>query len=337
MAFSAQRGTNISHWLSQSKTRGPGRRAFFMQDDVRWIAAQGFDHIRLPIDEEQMWTADGQRELEAFELMNLALDWCAAAGLKTIVDLHILRSHYFMDKSPPLFTDPKEAEKFCVMWRDLSGELGRRSAETVAYELMNESVATDPEDWNRVARGAFNAIRQLEPESTGRVIVLGSNRWNTASTFDTLWVPEDKNILLTFHYYNPMLVTHYRASWMPATYGYTGPVNYPGKPVAEADLAGLAEPLQSEIAKGNEPYDAARMEADIAKPLAVQKRTGLPLYCGEFGVHHPVPDEVRIRWYRDFISVLDKHGIGWGNWDYKGGFGIRKDGQATAVLRGLMG
>lgn len=337
MSFTAKRGTNISHWLSQSKTRGAGRRAFFTQEDVRWIAAQGFDHIRLPIDEEQMWDEAGRREGEAFELMNLALDWCAEAGLRAIVDLHILRSHYFLDKSPPLFTEAKEAEKFCGLWRDLSAELGRRSVEAVAYELMNEAVANDAEDWNRVARGAYEALRKLEPEGSGRVIVIGSNRWNAAATFDQLWVPADKNVLLTFHYYLPMLVTHYRASWCPLTYGYTGPVEYPGRPVAEAEVAKLDEPLKAEIIKGNEFYDAARMEADMAKPLAVQKRTGLPLYCGEFGVHHPVADEVRVRWYRDFISVLDKHGIGWGNWDFKGGFGIRKNGQATAVLRGLMG
>jgi endoglucanase len=50
--FEIRRGTNISHWLSQSRARGAERRAWFTEDDVQRIAGWGFDHIRLPIDEE---------------------------------------------------------------------------------------------------------------------------------------------------------------------------------------------------------------------------------------------------------------------------------------------
>ena len=93
--------------------------------------------------------------------MDQALDWCEAAGLRTIVDLHILRSHYFIATSePPLFTDPKEEAKFGDLWVQLSKRLERRSVDRVAYELMNEAVATNPEDWNRVAHAAFGAIRR---------------------------------------------------------------------------------------------------------------------------------------------------------------------------------
>jgi hypothetical protein len=35
-----------------------------------------------------------------------------------------------------------------------------------------------------------------------------------------------------------------------------------------------------------------------------------------------VPRADRLRWYRDFRSVLEKNGIGWAHWDYKGGFGV---------------
>ena len=58
--FKVKRGTNISHWLSQSPRRGAERRAWFTREDVAWLAALGFDHVRLPIDEEQMWDANGK-------------------------------------------------------------------------------------------------------------------------------------------------------------------------------------------------------------------------------------------------------------------------------------
>lgn len=87
-----QRGTNISHWLSQSTRRGADRRGGFTHTDVRRLADLGFDHLRLPVDEEQMWDERGNREPEAWELMASFLDWCHADGLRVVVDLHILRA-----------------------------------------------------------------------------------------------------------------------------------------------------------------------------------------------------------------------------------------------------
>jgi len=335
MPFTIQRGTNISHWLSQSDRRGAERRAWFTRADVQRLAGLGLDHLRIPIDEEQMWNEKGVREKEAFDLLDAALDWSKEAGRRAVVDLHILRTHHFIsEKEPLLFTDPKEAGRFAGLWQDLSAHLGRRPREGVAYELMNEPVATDPQDWNRVARAAYQALRKLEPE---RTIVLGSNRWNSASTFADLDVPEgDKRLILTFHYYSPMLITHYRAPWTPIG-KYDGPIHYPGQPIAPHDWEKLAPEMKDLLASQNAFHNAGVMERDLAQPLAAQKQMHLPLYCGEFGVHHPAPDGVRIAWYRDFRTVLAKHGIAWANWDYKGSFGLfDAKGKATVVVEGLL-
>jgi endoglucanase len=72
--FKAKRGTNISHWLSQSTNRGVERRTWFTKEDVAFLAGLSFDHLRIPIDEEQMWDQSGKPEIEAFSLLNQALD-----------------------------------------------------------------------------------------------------------------------------------------------------------------------------------------------------------------------------------------------------------------------
>ena len=59
-AFVLEKGVNISHWLSQSAARGEARAAYFNIDDVAFIASLGFDNLRIPIDEEQMFTQDGK-------------------------------------------------------------------------------------------------------------------------------------------------------------------------------------------------------------------------------------------------------------------------------------
>ena len=133
---------------------------------------------------------------------------------------------------------PKVRGAFYECWRQISGELNSYPVDMVAYELMNEPVADDPEDWNRIVGECYSAVRALEKK---RVIVIGSNMWQSFDTVSQLALPEgDPNIILSFHYYNPMLLTHYQASWMDLR-DYHGPVHYPGQVVTEEELSPLTE------------------------------------------------------------------------------------------------
>ncbi len=202
--FTFKKGTNISHWLSQSNRRGEERKNFFTEKDVQYLAGLGFDHLRIPVDEEQLWKEDGQKDAEAFSLLTDALDWCRKYKLDAVVDLHILRSHHFNEKEKPLWTKPEAQERFFQCWRDLSAALIKYPVADVAYELMNEPVADDPEDWNKLVEKAVSVIRMKEP---ARKIVIGSNRWQSPDTFDKLRIPAgDKNIILSFHMYEPFLL-----------------------------------------------------------------------------------------------------------------------------------
>lgn len=335
MAFTIRRGTNISHWLSQSQRRGVERAVFFTEADVRLIAQLGFDHIRLPIDEEQMWDEKGRREPEAFLLLDSALDWCAHYGLRAIVDLHILRSHYFVGTTEPkLFSSPADTARFAGMWVELSEHLRRRPNDQVAYELLNEAVARNPADWNRVAMTGFQAIRHREPE---RTVVLGSNEWNQTHTFDALEIPEDKHLILTFHYYRPMLITHYKALWWEGGF-WGGPVHYPGRPIAEEDLRYLNPAFLERTPQwSNEVWDRARIEQDLELPLRVAREKSHPLYCGEWGAIQNTPLPLRLAWYRDMLAIFKTHGVGWANWDYKGGFApVVRDGKPSEIVEVLM-
>ena len=331
-----KRGTNISHWLSQSNVRGPQRVSYFTEKDVQYLANLGFDHIRIPVDEEQLWKEDGQKDTEAFSLLKNALDWCKKYKLDAIVDLHILRSHHFNQKLKPLWTEPAAQERFVQCWRDLSGELKNYPVADVAYELMNEPVADDPEDWNRLVKKLVTVIRQLEPE---RVIVIGSNRWQSANTFDQLHVPEnDKNIILSFHMYEPFLLTHHTASWTGIK-DYKGPVNYPGVIVKDEDIKGLPDSLKNQVLRNKLRYNIDSIRNHFGKPIAAGKKYNLPLYCGEWGCLNTVPDAARLQWYNDIKTVLEENNIGWATWDYKGSFGIitRNNQEEKGLIKILTG
>ena len=318
--FTLHKGTNISHWLSQSSRRGAERRAFFTEEDVHYLAGLGFDHLRIPIDEEQMFDEAGNPEPEAFALLTNALDWCQQEGLRAIVDLHILRSHHFNEDDKPLWTDPAEQEKFMDLWRVLSDTLHSYPGGMLAYELMNEPVANDPENWNQLVARAVKVIRDQEPE---RVVVIGSNRWQNADTFDQLKVPEnDQNILLSFHFYEPFLLTHYQASWTSLA-NYEGPVHYPGPIITEEEFAELPNTQKAYAEERMQIYHRDTLEKMMAKPLRVAQELNLPLYCGEWGVITSAPQEDRLRWYRDMVDIFEANNIAYANWDYKSGsFGL---------------
>ena len=331
--FPLRRGTNISHWLSQSRTRGPSRREYFQRKDAAWLASLGLDHLRLPVDEEQLFDEAGKPEAEAFELLNKALDWCDEFSLRAVVDLHILRSHHFNEKVKPLWTEAAAQERFYECWRLISKQIGTRSPLKVAYELMNEPVADDPELWNKLVDKCSKTIRALEPE---RRLVIGSNMWQSYDTMDALRVPaDDPCVILSFHYYHPMVLTHYLAGWTKVG-EYKGPVNYPGRLVPEADLAAAPADLKRAMSPERIVFDRSTIAAMVAKPVARAKQLNLPLYCGEWGAIDKAPMELRVRWYEDMRAVLEANNIGWATWDFKGGFGLMKGGApVTPVIRAL--
>ena len=206
--FAVNRGINVSHWLSQSGARGKARAAYFTEADVRFLAEAGFDHLRIPVDEAQLFSEDGKKQKEAFALLHNALAWRRKHHLRAIVDLHILRSHYFNGGERPLFTERKEQPRFYGLWGALSAELKRYPNDFLAYELLNE-------------------------------------------------------------------------------------------PVAE-----------------------------------VGRAYGVPVYCGEFGCVSQAPEPDKTRWYADVVGQLERNGIGWAHWDYKGGFSVgARDKPLTAAWK----
>jgi endoglucanase len=335
--FSLGRGVNVSHWLSQSQLRGAARERYVTEEDFRRIAELGFDHVRLPFDEEQLWDEHGARQEDAFALLHRAIQWSLAHGLKVVADLHVLRAHHFnRPDSRRLWEDPAAQAQFLESWQQLSAELGQYPVQHLAYEPLNEAVADDPDEWNRLINRVIAELRRLEPE---RAIVMGSNRWQQVFTFAELQLPEnDPNIILSFHYYSPFVLTHYRASWTDIR-DYAGPVHYPGRTVAAQDLEGLPVSLRDSLAVHHDDWSAELMERQILLAVAVARQHGLPLYCGEFGAFPSTPLNLRQHWYRDLAGIFQKHGIAWAHWNWKNDFPlVSADGVPDrALLDSLLG
>lgn len=318
-----ENGVNVSHWLSQSKSRGEVRNNQITKKDFDAIAAMGFDFVRLPVDEEHLYDENFNRDTAGFRLMHNAIKWALEDSMNIVVDLHVVRSHHFNSENEhpnTLFTDPKSQEKFVAIWQDMQKDLAQYPTDRVAYEIMNEPVAPSCEDWNKLIAKTVAALREKEQD---RTLIIGSNRWQIPYTFDSLRVPEnDKHIVLSFHFYEPSLVTHHQAPWTEYKF-YKGKINYPGVPVDSAELAKLSGKDSALIASMNEKYDKEVMYQHMKKAIDKADELGLHLYCGEYGAYpYFIDKETRLRWYNDISSIFNEYGIANCHWCYKGDFPI---------------
>lgn len=339
--FRVKRGTNLSHWLSQSGMRGEYRANKITEQDIINLKGYGFDHVRIPVDEEQLWDGQGNKHDEAWTLLTRCLDNCVKHDMRAIVDLHILRSHSFNagneNRKNSLFTDEREQQKLVEMWSQLSDALRSYPVKYVAYEFLNEPVADDPGQWNQLIAKVHKALRALEPQ---RVLVIGSNMWQGYYTFKDLKVPEgDPNILLSCHFYEPLLLTHYTASWDPIG-RYRGKLTYPGVLVSQEEFDRQPDDVKKTVERFTDNWDRERLRGMVKQAVDVAESYGLPLYCGEWGVIAASPREIAYPWMKDMISIFDEFDMGWSTWCYQDGFGFwnrrRNDFEDKPMLDILM-
>lgn len=318
--FKIHRGVNTSHWLSQTDIRGAERENYMQAKDFELIADMGFDHVRIPVDEMHLWAEDGTRHEDAFALLHNAIKWSLQNELRVIVDLHVLRSHHFNTGNQRLWTDPKAQEEFWTFWKQLSEELKKYPVDMVAYELLNEAVAENPDDWNKLIAKGIEVVREREPL---RKIVVGSNLWQQVYTFKDLSIPEnDTNLILSFHFYEPFLFTHYKAPWTGLLSKYDGKVQYPGLTVDTTIYQTLDKELADRLKGQNGVFNKDVIEEKFMLAVKVADKFNLPLYCGEFGCFPTTPMDMRVKLYQDLVTLFDKHDIAWTHWNYKNDFPV---------------
>lgn len=321
-------GVNLSHWLAQHFDGTPDAEIYFTEEDVHFLKEKGFGHVRLQIEESEMWDAQGKPYEAKFAILTRAMDWLQAAGMSAILDLHILNCHHFNavngEGENTLFDKEESVTHFIGIWEELSQRYGHYPNDFLAYEILNEAVAEDPEDWNRVQLACVAALREREPE---RILVLGSNRWQQPQMFPYLRVPEgDKNLLLSFHFYVPICFTHYTAHWLNDFADFRGPIQYPGHIVPPEFLDALPESPAKKLLREFAYNDRETLRRAMMPAITYAREHELPLYCGEWGCLRVLPREQRLQWHRDMTQILKEENLVNAMWEYKyHEFGIRHE------------
>ncbi|RME68376.1 MAG: hypothetical protein D6781_11130 [Verrucomicrobia bacterium] len=331
--FTFRRGVNISHWLSQlggDRTYGAD---WFDEEDVAWIAAQGFDHLRLPVDGRLWLREDGTLDTAKTAPFERAMGWARQHGLGTILDMHFLPGADFNPdiQDNTLFTDPEKMQRVAAFWRQVA-ERYAGEGPWLRFELLNEPVAAENDQVNTFNRVMIAAIRESNPT---RPIYITSNRWSHWENVKDVDMTDDPNVFLTFHFYEPFIFTHQRASWasMPPDMPI---IPFPG---TVPDLSGYFEEGAWQLEwSGRE----LTIEEHIEKPFAAveawvrEHAAGREVLLGEFGAYLPASAESKRAYTGAVRAGCEARGWGWAVWDYMGGFAVRDpQGNPTPILEGL--
>jgi len=314
-----QVGVNLGGWISQYPRYDLAHFEGFIGDaDIRQIASWGMDHVRLPVDYPVL--EDDERPFEykpsGLAYIDNCLTWCQAAGLNLILDLHRAPGYSFGSLAEnSLFTSSQMQERFLRLWEKLAERYRGQAPSGLVFELLNEVVLPTSEPWNRLAHKAFERIRAADPL---RWVMIGGNHYNSAWTLKEIELVDDPRVVYTFHFYEPMPFTHQRAGWMENMTLLNGVVDYPGMVPGLGPFLEQHPQFRDELGKYlTTPMDIAILRSNLQPALDFQNKTGLPLYCGEFGAIDHAPLQSRLNWHREFIGLLRENKIGRAVWSYK--------------------
>lgn len=255
--------------------------------DMDRIAKAGFNSIRLPV----RWST------RAGKAAPYAIDPAFMKRVKSIVaDARkaglnvILNSHHFeeLHKDP----SPENIARLAGMWKQIAAEFANEPDANLWFEIENEPHDKfNDSNLLTVLNPALAEIRKTNPT---RPVIIGGEYWSGINSLKTLKLPDDPNIVPTFHYYDPFDFTHQGATWVD-------PVPPSGRSYGTAE-------------------DAKLLAGDVEKVQVYTARTGKTPFMGEFGANGPIPLSERVKYQTAVRTAFDELGIGMCAWAYTNTF-----------------
>jgi endoglucanase len=195
---------------------GPARAAIFWSEfenrfvakpDIAQIAAEGMNHVRLPINSRLIMNDDGVLAPAGLAPIDRLIGWCRTHGLWVVLDLHGApggQTGTNIDDSPngapELFANPRYREQTIALWQALAHRY-RDETVVAGYDLLNEPLPNEyqhtyADELVALYRDLSAAIRDVDPD---HLIIYEGTHWATNwSIFTEVW---DANSMLSFHKY----------------------------------------------------------------------------------------------------------------------------------------
>ncbi len=179
------------------------RERYISQDDIRFIRAQGYNSIRVPLH----WQLFQSDDAEGFRLLDRVVQWSHEAGLYVILDLHAApggQTGTNIDDGhgyPWLLRDPGAQQQTIDLWLRLARHY-RKSTTVLGYDLLNEPIPNYPgyevlhPELEPLYKRIAAAIRTVDRH---HILILGGAEWD--GDFSVFGPPFDSNTIYQLHKY----------------------------------------------------------------------------------------------------------------------------------------
>jgi endoglucanase len=279
-----KRGVNVlgydPYWTAGGKRRFEWRH-------FKEIRKAGFDFVRVNLQAFKHMDAQNRLEPQWLAKLDDVVREAQKAGLGVILDEHdfdVCSNDLTLCRT-----------KLTAFWSQVAPRFAK-APRNVAFELLNEPHAQlDAGTWNAFIPQLLATVR---PSNPTRIVVVGPTSWNSLKELPNLKLPDDPNLLVTFHYYEPFHFTHQGATW-----------------------AGDEVKKLHGITWGSEA-DRAAVRSDFDQVAAWSKANHRPVLLGEFGAYDKsgTPLDLRVAYVNGVRSEAERHGFGWAYWQFEGDF-----------------
>jgi len=265
---------------------------FFDDADAAHLRSIGMNSVRIPINYRHFEDDARPFELkeEGFARLDRVISLLGRHGIYSIIDLHALpgyqNQHWHSDNPTHLATfwdHPHFQDRVIHLWEALAERFKNRP-EVAGYNPINEPSDPTNERLLPFYERLEAAVRAIDPR---HVLFLDGNKYSTDfSAFDTRAEPLP-NAVYTAHDY--------------ALPGITSATAYPG------------------VTRG-EYFDRSVVEKTFLRRTEYMRRTGTPIWIGEFGPVYSTDrsqDAWRYELLRDQLEIYRDHGASWALWTYK--------------------
>lgn len=316
------KGFNLCSWF---EIWSPGIPNLGLYDKTTFenIKELGCDVIRVPIHFEMFIEDDKSYKIKPiiFEYLDKACDWAEELGIHLIIDNHSFNSGKYPNAK-------KVEEHLSKVWPQIAEHYKNRS-NLILYEILNEPQISQQE-WEKIQTQTIKHIRSIDKNHT--IVVTGAD-WGSLNALSGMKPYEDKNLIYTFHFYDPFIFTHQGANWtskeVEDAAGIPFPYNKDKIPLLKGKARGswVESNLKTTYKKDG---TAETLRNQLKKAVDFSNKFNIPVWCGELGVYNLVsPEEDRNTWYKTVGSILQDFGIPFTVWGFDGSFGVFTKGTAN--------
>ncbi|BEP14036.1 hypothetical protein acdb102_23470 [Acidothermaceae bacterium B102] len=263
--------------------------SFFGDADAAFLARCGLNCVRIPVNYRHL--EDDAHPFDIIEAgfrhLDRAIETCGRHGIYTVIDLHALpgsqNQHWHSDNPTHVaafWQHPHFQDRVAHLWGVIA-ERYKGNPWVAGYNLMNEPADESRTVVGPVYRRLFEAVRAVDPD---HIIFLDGNTYSTE--FDFFAEPWD-NVIYTLHDY------------VAAGLGRGG--DYPGT-------------------TDGQWHDRDTVEAKFLERADYARRTGTPIYVGEFAPIYTGDEAVDVQRRQilaDQLEIYRRYDAGWASWMYK--------------------